>query len=290
MPRILDRTLQGLSHYLEEFLISGQTANKDGFLQHVDPRIKLSGFFTLITATVLSSKVLLSVGLLLFSFFFAFLSKIPLLVHVKRLFYIPLFAFLISVPQVFLMEGSPVLEFKILTITLKGTSEGIHYLIEFTLRVATSISFLSLLLLSTQFSDLMASLKWFRLPTTLIRLFKLTYRYIFLLLREMQRLLLARTARTLKKKGIMEEWRELSQIVGNLLIRTLERGEDTYLSALGRGFTGTYKACPLEFDFQMADILFIFSTVTLTTIVLLATFYPFLLETTVQLILKAFLT
>lgn len=274
MTRVLDKTLRGLTKHIREFLIAGEAASRDGFLQKVDARIKLVGLLALIISTVASESLPFLLFLLIFSFILAPLSKISLRTLIGRFLFIPLFAFIISLPQFFLMEGDTLFVISFLSITLQATYQGLFYLLLFNLRVTTSVSFLTLLILTTEFSEIMAALRWYKVPSTILQIIKFTYRYIFLLFSELHRMLLAREAKMLTKKSFRETWGELSQLIGNLFIRTLEKGEKVYLAALGRGFKGEYESYPIERKIQKEAGFFVLLTSFLIFLVFISIFFP----------------
>ncbi len=92
------------------------------------------------------------------------------------------------------------------------------------------------LLMETGIEGICAALGSFGIPKGGVTVVLLTYRYLILLLKEVQRLLQAYALRAPGQKGIhVRTW---GSFVGLLLLRTMERGRDVYDSMLLRGYCG----------------------------------------------------
>ena len=92
------------------------------------------------------------------------------------------------------------------------------------------------LLMETGIEGICAALGSFGVPKGGVTVVLLTYRYLILLLKEVQRMLQAYQLRAPGQKGIhVRAW---GSFAGLLLLRTMERGKDVYDSMLLRGFQG----------------------------------------------------
>lgn len=90
------------------------------------------------------------------------------------------------------------------------------------------------LLMETGIEGICAALFGFGIPKGGVTVVLLTYRYLILLLKEVQRMLQAYQLRAPGQKGIhIRTW---GSFVGLLLLRTMERGKDVYDSMLLRGY------------------------------------------------------
>ena len=101
----------------------------------------------------------------------------------------------------------------------------------------SGLCLLTAILLSntTPFSDMLRSLKSFRIPALLITTLALMHRYLFVLTDEAERMRRARLSRTFAP-GRRFEWRSLSTVVGQLFIRASERAEHIYDAMCARGW------------------------------------------------------
>ena len=100
-----------------------------------------------------------------------------------------------------------------------------------------TLCFLAMILLSatTTLSQLLSVLRRFRVPSLLITTMLLMHRYLFVLLEESQRMRRARAARTMKP-GRQFAWRNLSTVIGQLFIRSVDRADRVYAAMCARGW------------------------------------------------------
>jgi cobalt/nickel transport system permease protein len=118
------------------------------------------------------------------------------------------------------------------------TAEGITKFAIFSVRVWFCVASLTLLILSTGFDKTLKLLATIKVPTLIIQLFSLTYRYFFVSIEEAQSVLIAKEARTyVNKRSLnLQSLKDLGGIIASLFIRTYERSERVYLAMKARGF------------------------------------------------------
>jgi cobalt/nickel transport system permease protein len=97
------------------------------------------------------------------------------------------------------------------------------------------VSAMMLLVSTTRFSDLLSVLQRLRLPSILITTISLMYRYLFLIVSELNRLTRARTSRTFST-GRWRIWHSYSSAIGFLLVRTTVRAERIFAAMSARGW------------------------------------------------------
>lgn len=100
-----------------------------------------------------------------------------------------------------------------------------------TLCLATMV----LLTATTRFSDLLGVLWRARVPALLVTTLALMYRYLFVLVEEMERMQRARRSRTFRRDRAAA-WRGSAQVAGQLFVRSSERAERVYLAMCARGW------------------------------------------------------
>ena len=92
------------------------------------------------------------------------------------------------------------------------------------LRVLAEMSWMAALILTTAFTDILAALRWFKIPAIVVDLLAAMYRYVFLLFDEYQTMRAAARAR-----GGYQNYRTsmatLGQILAQIFMRALERAE-----------------------------------------------------------------
>lgn len=102
--------------------------------------------------------------------------------------------------------------------------EGLFQGLAVGLRVLSEMSWIAALVLTTPFSEILAALRWYRLPPALVDLLAAMYRYVFLLFDEYSSMRAAARAR-----GGYRNWRTgmatLGQILAQVFMRALDRAE-----------------------------------------------------------------
>lgn len=113
----------------------------------------------------------------------------------------------------------------------------------------------ALLLISTTGMDKLAyCLRILKVPRIFVLQILLTYRYISVLMEEVERIMRAYSLRAPGQKGIQRNaWGSLA---GQLLLRTLDRGQRIYQAMCLRGFTGEYYTGK-HYNIKAKDLLFL---------------------------------
>jgi cobalt/nickel transport system permease protein len=135
---------------------------------------------------------------------------------------------------------------------------GIQPSIAMFLRISTCVLALVLLTTMTPFFDLLKGLQSLRVPRIFVSLLLFTYRYLFVISDEMQRMALARKARGARKGRHLldrEGMRTISYTAGMVFVRAYERGKRMHEALRSRGYDGEIRTLtPLRIN--AADILF----------------------------------
>ncbi len=150
---------------------------------------------------------------------------------------------LIALPTVFTKPGIAIFELDMIILTLTATEAGIEFFSSVLLKSWTSVTAAVLLTSTTRPMTLLGSLRWLRIPSILVAIVMLMYRYLFVLVDEAQRMLRARTARSAgigPAAGGSILWRAkiAGGMAGSLFLRTLDRSERIYMAMLARGYDG----------------------------------------------------
>jgi cobalt/nickel transport system permease protein len=92
-----------------------------------------------------------------------------------------------------------------------------------------------LLGVTTSFPEVLDSLKRLRVPGLLITTLALSYRYLFVLVEEAERMKRARLSRSFRT-GRLHAWRVLASIISELFVRAADRAERIYSAMCARGW------------------------------------------------------
>ena len=250
---------------LKDLLSSAETlvyvedlSGKKGFLQSINPLVKLAVTIVMIAVSLFVYWLPYLLLLCIIPVVLAFASKIPLKGFIARTLFMPLFAAVISVPILFITQGNPVFSADLGVFTLTITLEGLTRFLTFSLRVWFCVASLTLFTLSTGFEAILKLLASIKVPSIIIQMFSLTYRYLFVSIHELQKVLIAKEARTYVNKRNLNiaSLKHSGAMLATLFIRTYERSERVYLAMKSRGFD-IDNNCKSSFSpLKLRDILF----------------------------------
>jgi cobalt/nickel transport system permease protein len=231
---VVERTLEGINASLERSLFAERIARQPGFLQRLDPRLKLSSLLLLLLAVSLSRSLIVLDCLYLLSVVLAFVSKVPPVVYIKRVWLVvTLFTGVVALPAIFIVPGAVLVN---LPFGLVITSSGVTTALFLLLRVGASVSLSVLVVLTTPWNSLLKALTVLRLPAVVILLLGMTYRYIHALLHITADMFLSRKSRLLRRMNAAEERHLAAATAGALLSKSLQFSGDVYLAMQSRGF------------------------------------------------------
>ena len=237
----IGRSILSALAFLKDATLSEEYANRKGFLQSLDPRFKTISFLLfLVTVVSLKSTVLISPFYLL-CLILALLSGIPLRNFLLRtLFFIPLFSLFIVLPTLFsiVTPGEPVWSFHVFGITGIITRPGLDGAVLFVVRIATSVSLVVLLSVTTRHSELLKVLRVFGVPQLFVLTVSMCYRYLYLFATMVENIFTAVKSRV----GVVSHQRQGQNVVAwniaNTWNRTTQMSEEVYMAMLSRGYTG----------------------------------------------------
>lgn len=232
----VERTLEELLRVAERSLHAEETARRGGLLQSLDGRAKWLGFAGFVLAAGMARSFAVLGALFAGALALALLSRLRLRELALRA-WLPalLFTSLVGAPALFLVPGSPAAG---LPPALGISAAGMRSLGFLLLRVETLASFTLLLVLTTPWGRLLAALRALRVPATVVLILGMTYRFLFLLLKNAHDLFLARRSRTVGTLAPRQGRELFARTTGVLLSKTLATSQQVYLAMISRGFAG----------------------------------------------------
>jgi len=234
---VVERNLASFVDALEHAFYAEQLAKQNGVLQKLDPRIKMAAILPLIVIAALSRRLSVIGALFAVAVVIALLSDVPLSTLTRRVWLSVLaFTGFVSLPALFLTPGRAIYHLPLLGWGL--TSQGVRAALYLIMRAETAATFSVLLVLCTPWSKLLKALRVLRLPVVLVVILGMTYRYIFLLLRNAHDMFRARKSRTVGRLDGREHRRAATASAGVLMSKTLQLSGDVYLAMRSRGFQG----------------------------------------------------
>lgn len=242
------------------------TSDKKGILQQLDPRLKVLGAFVLIVGAVGTSRLWVTGAVFLFSVLMIAVSRLSFRLYLKRTWLgVLFFTGLIALPAIFTTPGVTIFHLPLLHWPI--SSQGVQSAWRLLARAETAATVAMLLILTTQWTHLLKSLRFFRLPAIIVTILSMTHRYLFLLLYLTQNLLDARSSRKVGRWSASQQRELTASILTVLMSRSLQLSEEVYLAMQSRGFNGEIHILD-EFCFRKRDWL---SMMILITIALLLT-------------------
>ena len=232
----VQRTIDALAEAMERSLYAEQLASSRGILQNLDPRIKLIGTLLLIATAASAHTITVVIALAVVTFGLALLSRISL--RTLSPIWIGMFVFsgMIGLPALFLVPG-PILA----TIPWLGwqiSATGLRSAAFLILRSEISITLSFILITTTQWTHVLKSLRIFGIPTLIVVILSMTYRYIFLMLQSASDMFEARQSRVIGKLPDNEARRLAAATVGVLLSKSFQLSNDVFMAMQSRGFRG----------------------------------------------------
>jgi cobalt/nickel transport system permease protein len=148
-------------------------------------------------------------------------------------------------------QGSVILSIGPLTVY----QAGIIMAAQITLKSNSILLALITLVTTMNSSTLGYALNRLHVPDKIVHLLLMTYRYVFLIEQEYQRLIRAAQIRGFRSRTNLHTYKTYAHIVGMLLVRSAARAERVYQAMLCRGFKSKFY-CLHEFNFGRKEWLF----------------------------------
>lgn len=215
--------------YLET-LAGGSTV-----IHRLDPRIKVLSTAIFVLAVVSFDKYAISAMLpfALFLVLLAGLAAVPTGYLLKKILLVSPFAVMVGIFNP-LLDQQPMLHLGSFVLT-GGWLSFFSILLRFSLTVGAVL----LLIATTGFHGVCMALTCLGMPRIFAVQLLMLYRYIFVLIDEGLRMYRARTLRAFHHRAMRLS--TFGHLVGQLLLRTLDRAERIHLAMLCRGFDGTIR-------------------------------------------------
>jgi cobalt/nickel transport system permease protein len=219
----------------------------DSIIHHLDPRVKV-----LVTLLFIVSTVVLPDGAwLAFVLSWGFVLVVSAVSglgvgYLLRRSLVALPFALAAVTMLFNLPGRPLFVAHVGPWQLTATDAGLVRFASILIRSWVSVQMAILLTATTRFPDLMHALRHLRIPSLIIAIVSFMFRYLFVLVDEVARLLRAREARSARPAagsgGGSIAWRArvTGNMTGQLFLRSFERSDRIYNAMLARGFQGKF--------------------------------------------------
>lgn len=219
-------------------------------IHRLDPRAKLVGLAALVVVSVTTPSNLyaafaaylgLETALIL-------LARLPAKHVLKRMLIVLPFIFMVAAFLPFFSRGGGSYNLG----PMRVSGHGLMVL--WNVAAKSTVSVLAVIILSstTPFPDLLRAMERMKAPRLLTSLLSFTYRYIFVLVDEAQRMRRARDSRGWSGKWLWQA-RVIGHMIAALFLRSYERGERVYAAMLARGYGGEVRTLYL-YNFGVMEL------------------------------------
>jgi len=257
----VERTIGGAAGLLRRAMGSEDSASARGVLQRLEPRVKVVALFGLLVVTALVRHIPVLLGMYAATLALAAASKISVSFFVRRVWlFVPIFTGIVVAPAMLnIVTHGPVV------VPLGSwfghrvgfTEQGLTSAGLIVTRVATSISLVVLLTLTTPWSKLLAALRALRAPRMFILVLGMAYRYVFHLLDAVTDMYTARKARTVIRTANASSGRSfVAATAGSLFGKAHTLSEDVHLAMVARGYRGDARSVSIV-RVHVVDITFV---------------------------------
>lgn len=212
-------------------------AHLDSPFHSWDPRIKIVSILFLIIVVVLTNDIPSALLGLALAVGMVCLSRIPfrfVLVHLKWVLMIALFFFIVMPLTV---NGGGIIRLCFVSLSTRG----IWLASLISIKAVSAVLLIFPMVGTARFDLTLKALESLKVPCKLVQMLMFTYRYIFVFMDELRRMLTAASARGFKKGASPGSLRIVSNLIGMLFVRSYERTERVYNAMVSRGYDGTIK-------------------------------------------------
>ncbi|CDM67565.1 cobalt ABC transporter permease CbiQ [Clostridium bornimense] len=197
---------------------------KNSKIHKINPVIKIIVTLVYVIKVISMKEFLLvnTITILAYPIFIFILGKIPIRVILRKLiFVLPIVLGIISI-----------------NLIIDFSNEEIIFSLLLLFKCIFSLIGTLQLLATTTIIDLAMAMRKLRIPKVLVSILLMIYRYIIVIMEEGCRIKSAYQLRTANRKSMtISDW---GMIMGQLLLRTIDRSEQVYSAMIMRGFQGEY--------------------------------------------------
>lgn len=227
----------------EERFIAG-----DSLIHRLDPRVKsvVAAIFSIVVAVC--SRFTALIPALVIAVIFIILARLSVRKVITRLLIVNGFILFLWFTLPFTTAGSPL--FSIGRLTVTGT--GVHNAALITLKSNTIILALMALTATMSVFTMGRALDDLHVPSKVVHLIFLTYRYIHVIYQEYNRLITAVKVRGFRPRNDIHTYRTYAYLVGMLFVKSYDRAEQVRAAMLCRGFQGKFYDLR-DFELSVSD-------------------------------------
>jgi len=245
---LVERTVGSLLQAMERAVSAEAGGHAAGWMQRLDPRVKLASLVALVAAVALSQRLGVVAALFAAGVVLAAAARVPVRTMISSVSLAAAgFSLALATPAVFLTPGRTVAVVPILG--WNATAQGLSSAAFLVLRAAAASTFGFVLVFTTRWPHVLKAMRAFRVPVVFVAVLAMTYRYVLLLLESAHDMFVARRSRMVGRPTAAKRRRVVTASAGVLLAKSLTLSNEVFLAMQARGFRGEVYVLD---DFTMA--------------------------------------
>ena len=245
-----EKIMSKMNHAIYEIHHMDTMAQKNQWVNLIHPLVKLllTVFYIAVTVSFSRYDIIGLAGMVLYPLAVFILGDISIKDSLRRLRVVLPLVCVIGIFNPF---------FDKVPVVFMGIPMNAGVLSMFTLMMKGIFSVMAsyLLIATTSIEKICYALSLLHVPRIMVTQILLTYRYITVLLEEVNRITQAYSLRAPNQKGI--HFKVWGSLTGQLLLRSMDRAEVVYESMLLRGYKGDFKYMGQKVKFRMQDFLYL---------------------------------
>ncbi|MBZ3935045.1 cobalt ECF transporter T component CbiQ [Methanimicrococcus blatticola] len=220
---------------MAQFGIDSYLYAKNSPVHRMNPTTKVVAVLAMVISVAIVKDIYMATFALLLSFLMILIAKLPIKFVARRI-WSPFLFILIFAAALLLSggEGEILWSIGFLDITKESAMDAALILI----RATSAIIMLTVLLATTRFDMIVKVLYDLKMPVFLLQILMFSYRYIFVFSDELENMKNSMTSKGFRPTLSMRMFSSIANMLGMLLIKSFERGDDVYRSMVAKGYTG----------------------------------------------------
>lgn len=212
-------------------------------LRYFNPDLKLYLFIIMIAIVLFSNSYIIHLSIFsIMSFIIVFIARIPFKAYFK-MYLLPMSFILLSLIAIIISVAhnniDALFSIRISNFYLVIREDGLFKAITLATRAFSAISCTYFLILTTPFNSLIKLFVKYKIPILLIELTMLTYRFIFILLEEIEKIYIAQELR-FGYANFKNSFNSLGLLIRVLFFRINKRYKDMIISLESKGYDSQF--------------------------------------------------
>ena len=248
----LEKGLHRLSNIIQSGYARWELSRRDGLFQQIDARVKVLFLALFLVIVSLKRAIAPEAGIAAFVLLLFALSRLEVFVLYRRILVFGfIFGVLVPFPSMLNLVSDGELLFPVIRLArsydlwtyrvpavIGVTREGVQEITLLFLRVTNSLALSLLVLHTTPLTDIVKALRIFRIPDAFIIVIALSYKYMFVFIRAVEEMYLAKKSRLLGAVRGREARSWVAERITLLYRKTHAQCGEILKAMMSRGFTG----------------------------------------------------